>query len=113
MQYYKRWRYTFMRKRLIKLLSTICITIMAGSLLTGCGGKSSGDVNDTKSSSSSEKITLTFGSHQSGLPTSGVVQELAKEYESETGVKIDFQISPDAQWRDLLKVKLDSGEAPD
>lgn len=101
-----------MRKRLIKLLSTICITIMAGSVLTGCGGSSAGG-NDTKSANSNEKITLTFGSHQSGLPTSGVVQELAKQFESETGIKIDFQISPDAQWRDLLKVKLDSGEAPD
>ena len=67
-----------MRKRLIKLLSTLCITIMAGGILAGCGGNSSGDTSDTKSSSSNEKVTLTFGSHQSGLPTSGVVQELAK-----------------------------------
>jgi len=102
-----------MRKRLIKLLSTICITIMAGGVLAGCGESSSSNANDTKSSNSNETVTLTFGSHQSGLPTSGVVQELAKEFEAETGIKIDFQISPDAQWRDLLKVKLDSGEAPD
>ncbi|MFW2491325.1 ABC transporter substrate-binding protein [Clostridium chromiireducens] len=102
-----------MRKRLIKLLSTLCVTMMAGGLLVGCGGNSSSTSSDSKSTSSSEKVTLTFGSHQSGLPTSGVVQELAKQFESETGVKIDFQISPDAQWRDLLKVKLDSGEAPD
>lgn len=58
-------------------------------------------------------MTLTFGSHQSGLPTSGIVQDLAKDFEAETGIKVDFQISPDAQWRDLIKVKLDSGEAPD
>lgn len=58
-------------------------------------------------------ITITFGSHQSGLPNTGIVQDLAKEFENETGIKIDFQISPDAQWRDLIKVKLDSGEAPD
>lgn len=100
-----------MRKRLVKLLSTLCITVMAGGGLAGCGGSSTSGSSDAKSSG--EKVTLTFGSHQSGLPTSGVVQELAKEYEKETGVKIDFQISPDAQWRDLLKVKLDSGEAPD
>lgn len=60
-----------------------------------------------------DKVTLTFGSHQSGLPNSGIVQDLAKEFEEETGIKIDFQISPDAQWRDLIKVKMDSGEAPD
>lgn len=102
-----------MKKRLVKLLSTVCITIMAGSVLVGCGGNPSSEANATKSSSNNEKVTLTFGSHQSGLPTSGIVQELAKEFEAETGTKIDFQISPDAQWRDLLKVKLDSGEAPD
>ena len=56
---------------------------------------------------------ITFGSHQSGLPNSGIVQDIAKSYEAETGIKIDFQIVPDAQWRDLLKVKLNAGEAPD
>ena len=101
-----------MRKRLIKLLSALCVTVMAGGVLAGCGGNSSSSSSDAKSSTG-EKVTLTFGSHQSGLPTSGVVQELAKQFETETGIKIDFQISPDAQWRDLLKVKLDSGEAPD
>lgn len=61
----------------------------------------------------SKTTVITFGSHQSGLPNSGIVQEIAKSYEDETGIKIDFQIVPDAQWRDLLKVKLTSGEAPD
>ena len=41
------------------------------------------------------------------------MQELAKDFEAETGIKVDFQIVPDAQWRDLLKAKLSSGEAPD
>jgi len=59
------------------------------------------------------QVTLTFGIHQGGLPSSGIVQSLAKEYEAQTGVKVDFQVTPDAQWRDLIKVKLDSGEAPD
>lgn len=58
-------------------------------------------------------VVLTFGSHQSGLPSSGIVQKLAKDFEKETGIKVDFQIVPDAQWRDLLKAKLAAGEAPD
>lgn len=69
--------------------------------------------NGTSEKEISKPVTLTFGSHQSGLPNTGIVQEIAKEFESETGIKIDFQISPDAQWRDLIKVKLDSGEATD
>lgn len=93
-----------------KVLSLSMVFVLTASLLTGCGDKkeSVSDNGDGK-----KNVTLTFGSHQSGLPTSGVVQELAKEFEKETGIKIDFQISPDAQWRDLIKVKLDSGEAPD
>ncbi len=58
-------------------------------------------------------VTLTFGTHQSGLPTSGIVQQLGLDFEKETGIKIDFQIVPDAQWRDLLKAKIQAGEAPD
>lgn len=58
-------------------------------------------------------VTLTFGTHQSGLPVSGIVQKLGADFEKETGIKIDFQIVPDAQWRDLLKAKIQAGEAPD
>lgn len=58
-------------------------------------------------------VTLTFGTHQSGLPVSGIVQQLGADFEKETGIKIDFQVVPDAQWRDLLKVKLVADEAPD
>lgn len=115
-----------MLKNYVKKVTAIILmpTLVIG-LLTGCqSGKDSTTSNlesnestsgttDNNSAASNEKITLSFGSHQSGLPTSGVVQELAKKFEAETGIVIDFQISPDAQWRDLLKVKLDSGEAPD
>lgn len=94
-----------------KVKEVVSLALAAGlvvGLIAGCStGKESGSAEGKK------QVTLTFGSHQSGLPTSGIVQELAKDFESETGIKIDFQISPDAQWRDLIKVKLDSGEAPD
>lgn len=107
-----------------RVISLLFVTLMLLVTLAGCSSGSKeaqGDEGSNQSDEQSsaggdekkENITLTFGSHQSGLPTSGIVQELAKEYEAKTGVKIDFQIVPDAQWRDLLKVKLDSGEAYD
>lgn len=65
------------------------------------------------SAQSKKAVTLTFGTHQSGLPVSGIVQQLGADFEKETGIKIDFQIVPDAQWRDLLKAKIQAGEAPD
>lgn len=78
-----------MSKRLLKLVSTVCMTVLIGSAFVGCGS-SSGD-GSKSSSGSGDSVTLTFGSHQSGLPTSGVVQDLAKDFEKETGIKIDFQ----------------------
>ncbi len=65
------------------------------------------------SAQNKKAVTLTFGTHQSGLPISGIVQQLGADFEKETGIKIDFQIVPDAQWRDLLKAKIQAGEAPD
>lgn len=104
-----------------KVVALLLTTVMAVTSLAGCGSENSSSASTTSTSAatnsesagSKKNITLTFGSHQSGLPTSGIVQKIAQDYEAETGVKIDFQIIPDAQWRDLLKVKLDSGEAYD
>lgn len=100
-----------------KIIGVSLAAVMAAGVLAGCGsgGDDTADSGGSsgESSGSGKNITLTFGSHQSGLPTSGIVQSLAKEFEAETGIKVDFQISPDAQWRDLIKVKMDSGEAPD
>lgn len=105
-----------------KVLALTTALLMTATIFTGCKGAESTTTNqepkpttqgETSAPSSKESITLTFGSHQSGLPTTGVVQSLAKEFEAETGIKVDFQISPDAQWRDLIKVKLNAGEAPD
>ena len=91
-------------------IALVFVAAMAASILAGCGGT---DGESAAKKDSGKKVVLTFGTHQSGIPSCGVVQELAEKYEEETGIKIDFQISPDAQWRDLLKVKLDSAEAPD
>lgn len=97
-----------MKKNVKKIIGLTLAAAMAVGMSAGCSPDQSAAGNDADKS-----VTLTFGSHQSGLPTSGIVQEIAKDFEAETGIKIDFQISPDAQWRDLIKVKMDSGEAPD
>lgn len=111
-----------------KAISLILVFLLAASVIQGCGKEevattkngskdSSTEGNETVETKNGETekkdITLTFGTHQSALPSSGIVQELAKDFEAETGIEIEFQIVPDAQWRDLLKAKLSSGEAPD
>ncbi|MCH3971550.1 MAG: ABC transporter substrate-binding protein [Oscillospiraceae bacterium] len=101
-----------MKKSGKRILSFTMAAVMAVGCLAGCSSEDSSTASGGTSGKSTG-ITLTFGSHQSGLPTSGIVQKLAAEFEKESGIKIDFQISPDAQWRDLLKVKEQSGEVPD
>ena len=106
------------RKFALLLTAALAVSCLAGcgnSVGNGNGGdvQTSSTVSETADKGKKENITLTFGTHQSGIPSCGVVQDLAAQFEEETGIKVDFQISPDAQWRDLLKVKLDSGEAPD
>ncbi len=114
----------------MKRKSSILVTALTAMMifsLTACGSTASSTASaadDAEKTETSEAetsgaettksdATITFGSHQSGIPTSGVLQELADEFEAETGIKVDFQITPDDQWRDLLKTKLDSGEAYD
>jgi raffinose/stachyose/melibiose transport system substrate-binding protein len=101
-----------MSKKSKRILSFALAATMTASVLAGCG-QEGGTSGSTAQSGKNSGTTLTFGSHQSGLPNSGIVQKLAAEFEKQTGIKVDFQISPDDQWRDLIKVKLNSGEAPD
>ena len=74
-----------MRKKIA--LAITAVMLVAG--LTGCSEEGGGSSAEKK-----DEITLTFGSHQSGIPSCGVLQDLAEQYEEKTGVKIDFQISP-------------------
>lgn len=60
-----------------------------------------------------EGVTLTFGLHQAAVASSGILQEVLKDFENETGIKVDLQIAPDGQWKDMLNVKLGANEAPD
>ena len=66
-------------KSLKKAVSLSMAAVMALSLTS---------VINTKDVKAAKSVTLSFGSHQSGLPTSGIVQNLAKEFEKETGIKL-------------------------
>ena len=95
-----------------KSMAIMLIAVLFTGLFTGCGSeKTIKEV--TRTPQLTEEVTLTFGSHQSGLPSTGIMQELAADFEEETGIKIEFQITPDTEWDDLLKEKLESGEGPD
>ena len=83
------------------------------SIFAGCGKEEEVVNQVVKKAKVSKEVTLTFGIHQSGLPSSGILEELAADFEKETKIKIEFQVSPDVGWDDLIKEKLASKEAPD
>jgi len=109
-----------MKKRIVGLL--LCTAILVTGL-TGCGGSSSagnGNKEDTKSSeetANEEKkendkgVTLTFLASQDWVYDAEM--DLGKQFEEETGIKIDYQIVPSDQYYNLLMTKLNSGEGPD
>ncbi|WP_168735620.1 ABC transporter substrate-binding protein [Cohnella fermenti] len=89
--------------------------LVMASALTACGGGSgSGDntASEGASNSSGKKnITLTYMASQGWIKDAEM--ELAKKFEEETGIKIDFQNVPSDQYFNVLKTKLNAGEGPD
>jgi raffinose/stachyose/melibiose transport system substrate-binding protein len=77
---------------------------LSSIVLAGCGGSSS-------TSGSSTKTTLTV------LESEGWVHppemDLAKQFEAKTGIHIQYQIIPAANYFQVLDTKLNSGQGPD
>ena len=58
-----------------------------------------------------DKVTLTYLASQGWVYDAE--QTLGKKFEEQTGIAIDYQIVPADQYFNLLRTKLNSGEAPD
>ncbi len=87
-----------LEKRTITLL--LSLIALLSMMLAGCGG-----------SAGQSKITLTVLEDQNWVkaPT----MELAKKFETQTGIHIDFQTIPDATYFQVLSTKLSTGNGPD
>ncbi len=107
-----------MKKWTTTLLSVLLIMT---AVLAGCGGNDKGEqgsaspsagANGTSEQGGSKKnVTLTYMASQGWIKDSEM--ELAKKFEEQTGIKIDFQIVPSDQYFNVLKTKLNAGEGPD
>jgi raffinose/stachyose/melibiose transport system substrate-binding protein len=63
------------------------------------------------SASAGPKVTLSYQVDANWIKDAE--RNLAKKFEEQTGIAIDFQIVPSDQFFNVLKTKLNSGEAPD
>ena len=88
-----------MKKNGKRMIALSMAAWMAAGALAGCSagkGSESGTNAGTQGNQTSETegkkgVTLTFGSHQSGLPTTGIVQDLAKELKRKQGLRLIFR----------------------
>ena len=123
-----------MKKQLVKrLLSCAVCTTMVMGMLAGCGSKTEENKDaaapaesaapaadaaatddakaDDTGSKASAGVTLNFAASQNWIQD--VDRDLAKAFEEETGIIINFQLSPDDQYQTIIKSKLNTGEGPD
>ncbi|GBF73798.1 hypothetical protein PA598K_02119 [Paenibacillus sp. 598K] len=99
-----------MKKWKTSLLSaSVALTVV----LAGCGGNngSAEPSGSGEQGTGKKNITLTYMASQGWIKDSEM--ELAKTFEAETGIKIDYQIVPADQYFNVLKTKLNAGEGPD
>lgn len=115
-----------MKRNLKKILAYGLTTTLLVSSLAACGGPdetttttdtsdqtaTETDSNETvEEETTKENITLSLAASQNWI--ADVDKELAKAFEDETGIVIDFQLSPDDQYQTIIKSKLNTGEGPD
>lgn len=88
-----------MTKGIVHALATAALATVALAALGGTAGFAQ------------DKVTLTYLASQGWVYEAE--QALGKKFEEETGIAIDYQIVPADQYFNLLRTKLNSGEAPD
>jgi len=109
-------------KRMKRVSFVLSFLMILSLLLSACAGAapgapaaSSGAAAATESGAaatgSGEGITLTYMASQGWIQDAEL--ELAKKFEEQTGIHVDYQIIPADQYFSVLKTKLNSGEATD
>jgi raffinose/stachyose/melibiose transport system substrate-binding protein len=88
-----------MTKGIVKTLASAALATVALATLGGLA------------SYAQDKVTLTYLASQGWVYDAE--QALGKKFEEQTGIAIDYQIVPADQYFNLLRTKLNSGEAPD
>lgn len=95
-----------------KLMAAALAAAMSVSVLAGCSSAPADQTDGTESSPAKSNVTLTVMAPQDHIKEVEQFQ-LAEKFKEETGITIDFQISPADQYDSLLSTKLNSGTCAD
>ncbi len=100
----------------MKVKGMVCfllVGLLAAGSLSACGPTEVKTESGAKSAVKSD-VTLTYAASRTWVNRNSVVDDqLNQKFEEETGIKVDFQISPDDQYSNVLQTKLSTGEVPD
>lgn len=101
-----------------KAISTLFTFLFIVVFIAGCAAPTAApDASTTAatepaaSAPTKTPVTLSYLVSQGWAPDAE--QALAKKFEEQTGITIDYQVVPSDQYFSLLKTKLNSGEGPD
>jgi len=106
------------RKSILLALVTLCFMVATACGGTGAApetagpnGGASAETEGDEAAEGKKNVTLTYIASQGWIKDAEM--ELAKKFEEETGIKIDYQIIPADQYFNVLKTKLNAKEGPD
>lgn len=106
--------FEMVRKAKTRWISGIAATVALASVLAGCGSNDKNANNSpAENGSANKQAGVTIKVATSANWTKDIDKELAKEFEAASGNKIEFQVSPDDQYVNVLKAKFQTGEGPD
>jgi raffinose/stachyose/melibiose transport system substrate-binding protein len=96
-----------------KVAYLVSLVVLSALLLTGCSTVAQPGAPAAESGAPADEgaVTLTYMASQGWITDAEL--ELAKKFEEETGIHVDYQIIPADQYFSVLKTKLNSGEATD
>lgn len=109
-----------------KVLAVVLVLGLMAGVFAGCGKSSDNSTSTTGAVTQStapaetaattaapvkKNVTISYMLSQGWIQDSEM--ELGKKFESETGIKVDYQVVPSAQYSNVLMTKLNAGEATD
>ncbi|MRM90019.1 carbohydrate ABC transporter substrate-binding protein [Faecalicatena contorta] len=99
-------------KKLVKMTAMAATAAMMMTVAAGCGNSGS-DTSDKKEDAAASKGGSTITIAASAGWVKDIDKELAAKYEEESGNTIEWQVSPDDQYENVLNSKLSVGEGAD
>jgi raffinose/stachyose/melibiose transport system substrate-binding protein len=97
-----------------KVLLLIVVLGLLCSTFAGCAGPKApwgSNTGSTDTAPQKKNITISYMASQDWVQKAE--QDVGAKFESETGIKVDYQIVPADQYQNLLKTKLNAGECTD